>query len=451
MKKTTIINSAILILSLFLIKPINGQETFEKNYHLNVPLFWWNAGGRQVEQASNGDYLILSRIEGIGWGNNPASYAFVKTDIYGDTLLTNYSTENRRLFDFCFTDDQSILAVGTADQGIIYPGTSILMKFNSDFEIIWTQTYGGAGIRSIIKSMDGQYVMAGGMSGYHMIKCNENGDSLWTKQYATQGDFFSKGVIECTDSSLILFGGNYDEYNSTIIKTDKNGDQIWNNTYLEININSICLANDGGFVAAGKIDYEFGVIKFDVNGDQVWSHTYNINVPANPPLSIYQGIDDEYLITTYPNYLIKINDDGSLIWLQNYGDYLFDVKLTSDNLLVATGSYHDSVNSTTTYLIKTDQDGLITFIPNSIVSKKQELQIYPNPSTGIININFEFDAEEKVSLLIQNINGQELENIPLGLVKTGNYNFDCSDFSPGIYFIKLQTDKGIITKKLIIE
>jgi len=33
----------------------------------------------------------------------------------------------------------------------------------------------------------------------------------------------------------------------------------------------------------------------------------------------------------------------------------------------------------------------------------------------------------------------------------GQIDLDCSKFSSGIYFINLQTEKGILTEKLIIE
>jgi hypothetical protein len=80
-----------------------------------------------------------------------------------------------------------------------------------------------------------------------------------------------------------------------------------------------------------------------------------------------------------------------------------------------------------------------------------ELNIFPNPSRGVLNITYDFNNHSNIILTMHNIEGKELLKIHLGSSKTGSYVLNGSDFSPGLYFIKLKTDNGFLTKKIIIE
>lgn len=432
MKKFTILIGIALISNLIL-----GQNTFEKTYDINLPLLWSDQGGRQVKQTSDGGYLLMSRIkEDMGTYAN----AFVKTDMYGDTILTKFihvTSGSQFLVDFSITDDQDIIAVGCTYD------SSLIVKLNSDLEVLWTQSeidyFGMLGIESIIKTMDGNFVITGWWyEGLYMSKIDQDGDSIWAKHYS---NIVPSGAIECPDSSLILFGGS-EEQGIVIINTDKDGNQIWRKD-LDMAIYSICSTDDGGFVASGFKYFGggLGVIKFDSNGNELW---YNTSSSACG--IICRGVDEGFLIVAYPDYLIKIDDEGDLIWSQNYGDQLHDVILSNDNYIVATGIKTDK-----TFLVKTDQNGHANLIPNISIKNNLKLEVYPNPSSGITNIEFEFEQEEEVLLFVRDIGSKELKKIPIEDINTGFYELNCSEFSPGTYFIVLRSESGILTEKLIIE
>jgi uncharacterized repeat protein (TIGR01451 family) len=79
--------------------------------------------------------------------------------------------------------------------------------------------------------------------------------------------------------------------------------------------------------------------------------------------------------------------------------------------------------------------------------KDKTLMLYPNPSSGLINIAF---AESAKDNRIDVINS-------LGLVvltkhnNTSSTTLDLSNHAKGIYFIKLQSGNGVAVKKVIIE
>jgi len=77
-------------------------------------------------------------------------------------------------------------------------------------------------------------------------------------------------------------------------------------------------------------------------------------------------------------------------------------------------------------------------------TKKITLTIYPNPVTNQLSLN---NGELKIeSILILDITGKTVKTIK-GNVKT----IDVADLTKGIYFIQIQTEKGLINKKFIKE
>ena len=81
----------------------------------------------------------------------------------------------------------------------------------------------------------------------------------------------------------------------------------------------------------------------------------------------------------------------------------------------------------------------------------KQISIYPNPSTGIFNLSA-FSKPESVE--ITDITGKTIYNMtrrhaPLH-IGNATLQIDISNQSAGIYFIKIQTENQIFTKKLII-
>lgn len=89
----------------------------------------------------------------------------------------------------------------------------------------------------------------------------------------------------------------------------------------------------------------------------------------------------------------------------------------------------------------------------SIENNRQNLGInlYPNPTSNIINISFNTLETNTISLLLYDINGRLIKTIANNQKTTGtfNYKIDVSQQQAGIYFLKLQTTKGTYIRKII--
>ncbi|MCF8298812.1 MAG: T9SS type A sorting domain-containing protein, partial [Saprospiraceae bacterium] len=83
-----------------------------------------------------------------------------------------------------------------------------------------------------------------------------------------------------------------------------------------------------------------------------------------------------------------------------------------------------------------------------IVEKHQlNLKIYPNPTSGFVSI--EYNQRKKATINIFNISGQLIHSEIL----SGNTTkqLDLSNFSKGVYLIKISNDEMIETQKLVVE
>ena len=81
-----------------------------------------------------------------------------------------------------------------------------------------------------------------------------------------------------------------------------------------------------------------------------------------------------------------------------------------------------------------------------------ELSVYPNPSRDVFNITFTSESIQSIELRIINLVGEiifteTLENFEGEYTKS----FNLSEYSKGVYLLELDTDLGIVNKKLILQ
>ncbi|HLG34018.1 MAG TPA: T9SS type A sorting domain-containing protein [Bacteroidia bacterium] len=80
---------------------------------------------------------------------------------------------------------------------------------------------------------------------------------------------------------------------------------------------------------------------------------------------------------------------------------------------------------------------------NTIIGNNNIL-IYPNPCAGIIKISNGFNPYE---IFLYDVMGQEVKSV---ISKTKNTEIDLSALSRGIYFLKINSAKGEVVKKIIL-
>ena len=94
----------------------------------------------------------------------------------------------------------------------------------------------------------------------------------------------------------------------------------------------------------------------------------------------------------------------------------------------------------------------IGIINSEIPNNFSLAQNYPNPFNPSTTIEFAVPNNNKVTLKVYNIHGQEITSLVNGEYSAGSYKvvWDASRYSSGVYFYSLQADNFSQTKKLIL-
>jgi uncharacterized repeat protein (TIGR03806 family) len=91
-------------------------------------------------------------------------------------------------------------------------------------------------------------------------------------------------------------------------------------------------------------------------------------------------------------------------------------------------------------------------LPDNLPDNYQLHHAYPNPFNAVTTIKYQLPASSQVQLIIYDIRGREVITLLNGKQPAGHYSvqWNADEFSSGIYFYKLQTEKFIQVRKMVL-
>ncbi len=90
---------------------------------------------------------------------------------------------------------------------------------------------------------------------------------------------------------------------------------------------------------------------------------------------------------------------------------------------------------------------------NSIQTENDEIRVYPNPVTDESIITFNLSSGEQADIRILDISGRTITLLNTTNTTSGinQAAINSKDYTPGLYFVQLSSNKKLITKKLVIR
>ena len=354
------------------------------------------------------------------------------------------------------------------------PFDAFLTKLDSaSGDTIWSKSYGGAGtvdwFYHILQTADGGYLAAGktnsfgqGGTDIYLVKTDAGGNLMWSKAYGTTLNEYAFGhcLQATTDGGYILTGQAGGTQGIFLMKLDAAGNISWAKYYDGLWAHGVKQTTDGGYAVSGTSvvtgnGKDVLLLKTDVSGNVLWAKNYG-GTSSDQGLILETAGDGGFIAGGTTNsfgggvggglYIIKSDSNG------NSGCNETNPVVTSNIApFIATNAATVVSKGPNTYSYPylfakgaTITNVCTTLEVNEATNSKQEVKIYPNPSSGkfIVESNYKTgNSIEVYNNLGENIYKTEKEISEI----------DLSEEVTGIYFIRVTKNNVLIHSEKLIK
>jgi hypothetical protein len=194
--------------------------------------------------------------------------------------------------------------------------------------------------------------------------------------------------------------------------------------------------------------------KFTIGGCSREDTTFTVTVIPDPMASIV--VDDANATITSNSWTASwdasgtTNADSIMVYFDNG-----DTSYTSTGSVTYGMNQSGAIATVVAYGACTTDTMMVTFDVTQIAVDEDfmngTLAIYPNPTRGLFNVEFATAASKDVEISIVNMVGQVIATEVVKVNGAYSNQFDLSDESAGVYFIKFTTDEGVLTERITVE
>lgn len=462
-----------------------AQNTFEKMY--GGPL---QESARSLAVLSDG-FLILGHTTSHSAGTDTNVY-IIRTNMNGDTLWTKMfgsSTQHDVGYTIAATKDGNFIIAGSTGNSPTTNSDAWLVKIDPSAKILWSKTKGSYGTEvafDVQETSDNGFIVTGyaDVGGSDSVnaflwRTDANGADTWYYTYGGNRNDEGHSVKQTPEGDFIFIGqtmsmgaGDLDFY---VVKTGPTGAVLWTKTYggayydrgqdLEIIADGYILTGDTKKQAGGE-DYDAYLVKINNSGEVQWFKTFG-GTDKDITKMIRKTNDGGYIIVGnirsygYINpymWIIKTDANGVEQWTQHYGfehhEHGYFIEQLADGGYIVLGHtvrYYTPDYNVDIYLVKINAQGTLT-TGTVELSENSNISIYPNPNTGIFEIQYETETNAPLEVLLSDMTGRVIYK-ETATILNNHYkkNMDVSSMPKGIYFLSLINNDGHFTRKVVVD
>jgi len=311
-----------------------------------------------------------------------------------------------------------------------------------------------------------------------VISLTDSGTERWVYRYNGPGNWadYANTVVYGPDSNIYVIGSSAGSvaFDIIVICFDSSGTEQWiyrhpENYFDDCGYAGVYGADENIYVAGyyGSDIPDFMVVSLTDSGTSRWEYIYYTPIYiVEQAASIVYGPDGNVYsagqiaadsVTDVDFAVISLTNSGNERWVYRYDrcgeyDYALSICYGNDGNVYAAGMSMDSITGDDfTVISLTAGPGVHEDLETPAMECKF-LQIYPNPARGNLRVRFNSPDEQKVTIKLYDVTGRLINEIFSGKAKIGINEMPimAENYAAGIYFIRIETNKEIITEKFVM-
>lgn len=502
MREKYFIFSVLIIVVLFFSKTSSAQTYFDKEFGNDSSLT--TLGASILAFSDTSSFLVIGAYPYL----NTWYLKVIRLDINGDTIWTKslgtYEYIQEPSLGKCISiGDTNIVFVGNIASGTTDSSKVVLYKIDVNGNLLWEYYFGDSNKKNVGTDLqqtpDGGFIITGWTTGWgntiytssFLLKVDASGNEQWHKIYGggsgtNQRDAFS---VDLTDDNGYIFSGSFYQGLATrqdinVIKTDSLGNVIWNKIYGTAEddgygyITKYGVTND--YILASVIDIAPGNVLTDgqayitrlngTDGSIVWADTFGIADNVT-----YDGFSSNVIVLAngdivgigltqvssggIDTWLVKYDGNGNMLWKRTFNKnggnnhhYFWDVQPTFDKGFIICGDLTNlSLSEKNLWVLKLDSMGCeiancSVGVEESPQPPKGEFVVYPNPTNGIVTIQYDATTFTNSTFKLFDVMGKEILTKQIHSPYT---KINVQHLAKGIYFYIVTNEKERYSGKLI--
>ena len=366
-----------------------------------------------------------------------------------------------------------------------FDGDGWIVKISTDGDSLWSRVYDNH-LFDAIAVDDSTFALCGengGGDGWLVI-IDEEGEIQWHRSYGEDSDDYFNAITKTIDGGFALAGrtrsfgdGGRNGLDFYVVKVDSAGEEEWSRSYggeLVEECFDLIQTSDGGYALAGITnsygagDDDFYVVKIDDEGEVIWTRTFGEE--SNDKCFSIVETDDGGLVVGGEHQpregvisailLVRVDRDGEDVWSRRWGLYFeecFEVLRTDDGgyALAGTVGIPRGNGVTDMLLLKTEQDSVNDAPKLFNPTYPSDISLhpsYPNPFNAETTLSFSLPHPGSVSVDVYNLTGRRVQSWGVVRFSAGQHRIIWSpqELPSGSYFVNLNAGSEVRSDRVTL-